>query len=62
MDSGLAMMGLALWPHLTGPVVHHRNMWLSTTTTRAMTTRAEIRVEFTGRLAFDDEIADYVVL
>ena len=44
MDSGLAMMGLALWQHLIVPVVDHRNMWLSTTTTRAMTTGAEIFV------------------
>ena len=44
MENGLAMMELALWQRLTASVVHHRNMWLSTTTTRAMTTRAEIFV------------------
>ena len=44
MENGLAMMGLALWQRLTASVVHHRNMWLSTTTTMAMTTGAEICV------------------
>ena len=44
MENGLAMMELALWQRLTASVVHHRNMWLSTTTTRAMTTGAEIFV------------------
>ena len=32
MENGLAMMELALWQRLTASVVHHRNMWLSTTT------------------------------
>ena len=44
MENGLAMMELALWQRLAASVVHHRNMWLSTTTTRAMTTGAEIFV------------------
>ena len=44
MENGLAMMELALWQRLTASVVHRRHMWLSTTTTRAMTTGAEIFV------------------